>query len=170
MRWRDIPGWEGYYAVSDTGLVKSLDRVLMRNNGAPQTIRSRLLRLTKDGRGYWQAHLYRDQQRVHMSVHVAVALAFVGPRPFVGAEVRHLDDNKYNNAPDNLAWGTQSENMFDRVTNGIHHNAIKTRCPQDHEYTDENTYHPPSGGRVCRKCLAERMKRYNSNKKSRRNL
>lgn len=31
--WKDIPDYEGYYQVSNLGRIKSLDRVLPRNNG-----------------------------------------------------------------------------------------------------------------------------------------
>lgn len=32
-QWRDIPGYEGYYQVSDGGQVRSLDRVVVREDG-----------------------------------------------------------------------------------------------------------------------------------------
>lgn len=40
-----------------------------------------------------------------------VAEAFHGPEPFEGAVVMHLDENAANNRADNLAWGTQKENL-----------------------------------------------------------
>lgn len=45
--------------------------------------------------------------------------AFVGPRPF-GNVTRHLDDNKSNDVLSNLAWGTQQQNMDDKVKHGRH--------------------------------------------------
>jgi HNH endonuclease len=47
----------------------------------------------------------------NIDVHVAVALAFHGPRPFPKAEVLHLDHDETNNTPNNLRWGTRSENL-----------------------------------------------------------
>lgn len=44
-------------------------------------------------------------------VHQLVCEAFNGPKPFDGAVVMHLDENPANNRPDNLAWGTQKENL-----------------------------------------------------------
>src|SRR5260370_42194124 len=44
--------------------------------------------------------------------------AFVGPCS-TGLECRHLDDNKRNNKPANLCWGTRKEQGEDRVRNGI---------------------------------------------------
>lgn len=40
-----------------------------------------------------------------------VCEAFNGPPPFDGAVCMHLDENASHNTPDNLAWGTQKENL-----------------------------------------------------------
>ncbi|HPC34823.1 MAG TPA: NUMOD4 domain-containing protein, partial [Candidatus Absconditabacterales bacterium] len=40
---RDIEGYEGYYQVSNTGLVKSLDRIITSKLGITRRIRGRLL-------------------------------------------------------------------------------------------------------------------------------
>lgn len=50
-------------------------------------------------------------------VHHLVLIAFGFERP-PGAEVRHLDSNKLNNALVNLCWGTPAENYRDREGNG----------------------------------------------------
>lgn len=55
--------------------------------------------------------------KVREYVHVLVLEAFDGPRPFAGAEGRHLDDDKLNNNHSNLVWGTKSENNLDRERN-----------------------------------------------------
>lgn len=44
-------------------------------------------------------------------VHRLVCEAFNGPPPFQGAVCMHLDEDYRNNRPDNLAWGTQKENL-----------------------------------------------------------
>lgn len=36
--WKDVPGYDGYYQVSNYGHVKSLQRVITRENGWKQTI------------------------------------------------------------------------------------------------------------------------------------
>ena len=33
MQWKDIAGFEGYYQVSDTGIVRSLDRYITTSKG-----------------------------------------------------------------------------------------------------------------------------------------
>src|SRR5690348_4842729 len=40
-----------------------------------------------------------------------VCEAFHGAAPFDGAVCMHLDENSRNNAPENLRWGTQKENL-----------------------------------------------------------
>lgn len=47
----------------------------------------------------------------NLEVHVAVALAFHGERPFTKAEVLHLNHDEADNIPSNLKWGTRSENL-----------------------------------------------------------
>ena len=90
-----------------------------------------------------------------IAVHRALCEAFHGPPPFPGAKARHLDDDKLNNTPDNVQWGTQSENMLDAVRNGSNQNALKTHCPKGHEYTPDNTGLMVSSrnGRNSRRCL-----------------
>jgi hypothetical protein len=46
-------------------------------------------------------------------VHRLVALVFIGPPPFDGAEVRHKDGNPANNHASNLEYGTHHDNMLD---------------------------------------------------------
>lgn len=42
--WKSIKGFEGRYEVSDKGRVKSLERVVMRNDGRKQIINERILK------------------------------------------------------------------------------------------------------------------------------
>lgn len=49
--------------------------------------------------------------------HVLVAETYLGPRP-EGAGVRHLNGTAGDDRPENLAWGTQAENMRDMVDHG----------------------------------------------------
>ena len=39
-------------------------------------------------------------------------------------------------------------------------NMAKTHCKRDHLFTEENTYHIPSGGRACRLCQHEHERTY----------
>lgn len=69
------------------------------------------------GGGYMKVRLSVDGVRINRAVHRLVAAAFLPPRP-PGAELRHLDGDKRNNAATNLAWGTPLENARDRDAHG----------------------------------------------------
>lgn len=77
----------------------------------------------------------------------------VGPIP-AGLHIDHLCRNPSCVRPEHLEPVTPAENVR-RGLSGTK-NAAKTHCPQGHEYTAENTYTPPKGGRYCRICGRER--------------
>lgn len=53
-----------------------------------------------------------------MIVHRMILEAFVGPCP-AGCEARHFPDrDRSNNAVENLAWGTRSQNFMDKWPQG----------------------------------------------------
>jgi hypothetical protein len=89
-------------------------------------------------------------------VHQLVAAAFIGLCP-EGQEVRHLDGTRDNNASSNLAYGDRSANMMDAVRHGTHPQGSKTHCVNEHEFTPENTYAIPGGGRGCKTCRNDRQ-------------
>jgi hypothetical protein len=103
--WRSIPDLGGYLAAND-GRIKSP--------------RGRVLSLRDNGNGY----LYFSVQRRfglnrRRALHVAVCSAWHGPKPDPSHEARHLDGNKRNNSPGNLAWGTVAENKKDMLRPGL---------------------------------------------------
>lgn len=157
--WLPISGYEGLYEVSDRGRVRSLDRTYPHPRKGITRWRGRIMKATPGKNGYRRATLTKDGFQTPYYVHTLVLEAFRGARPFAGAYGRHLDDDKLNNRLDNLAWGTPSENNYDRVRNGGHPCANKTHCPQGHEYNAENTYVSPRGWRYCTPCRIERTRK-----------
>ncbi|AEK07107.1 hypothetical protein JOEDIRT_76 [Mycobacterium phage JoeDirt] len=121
--WRDVPGWEGLYQVSSLGRVRSVERLAIQKRwGRPnvRVVRERILKPYTSGPKppiYLMVRLYRDGKKTQRKVHHLVAEAFLGPKPFEDAKVLHWDDDQSNNRADNLRWGTQSENCFDRERN-----------------------------------------------------
>jgi hypothetical protein len=75
--------------------------------------RARILKGTTSG----EYRAVMPQLGLKFYIHALVCEAFHGPRP-IGAEVRHLDGNRFNNAAANLAWGTPQENAADRALHG----------------------------------------------------
>ena len=158
-RWLPVPGYEGYYEVSDYGRVRSVDRTVTRSDGTRMRLRGRTLSPGRTQAGHLQVGLLRDSRREALLVHRLALLAFVGPCP-EGAQACHWDDDKTNNHLSNLRWGTGSDNMRDRVRNGRHYQARKTHCLHGHEFTVTNTYVKPNGTRACRTCTRRRDKEH----------
>lgn len=149
--WREAPRFEGLYLVSNFGRVRSVERTVIRSNGRPHKVVSKFRKPQVTRSGHLKIMLTRDGKQRGEFVHVLVLEAFVEPRP-EGKIARHLDGDPSNNQVSNLAWGSHSENGHDAVRHGTHVQSSKTHCPQGHEYTPENTYRKPSGGRRCRTC------------------
>lgn len=50
--------------------------------------------------------------------HTIIAETYKGPRPFPGAQVRHLNGKHGDDRPANLKWGTAKENGLDTIRHG----------------------------------------------------
>jgi hypothetical protein len=122
ITWRDVPGWEGLYQVSDAGNVRSLDRTIRvldaHGNMGSRRYKGRMLRPGSMPKGYKGVVLSSPAtgQRF-LCVHWLVCAAFHGPRPS-GLQVRHLDGDPANNAARNLCYGTPLENAADTIRHG----------------------------------------------------
>lgn len=110
-QWRDVPGYEGRYQVSDLGRVRSLDRRVPCAHGATRQMRGRVLRPAGQ-KSDPHLRVVLEHHGPGQLVHRLVAAAFLGPCPD-GQEVRHLDGDPTNNRLDNLAYGTRTENILD---------------------------------------------------------
>lgn len=117
-RWAAIPGFEGYYEVSDDGKVRSLERTIIRGDGKPIPIKSRMLKQTVSNAGYARVSMCKDGWKGWKSVHRLVAESFIA-NPENKREVNHKDGDKTNNAVDNLEWVTSKENAAHRNATGL---------------------------------------------------
>lgn len=136
--WSPVPGYEGLYDVSNLGRVLGWHR---RKLLAPDAVKG----------GYLRVGLCRNGVSKGYLVHVLVATAFIGPCPR-GQKARHLNGKASNNRAENIAWGTHSENMQDRLAHGTDPFANQTHCKEGHEFTVANTIVRPDGRRACREC------------------
>lgn len=100
--WRDIPGYEGLYKVSNFGRVKSLN---YRRTGKEKILSTYIIRT-----GYRIVNIYNKTGCKTFLVHRLVWEVFNGPIPD-GLVINHKDQNRLNNAIENLMLCTQSENL-----------------------------------------------------------
>ena len=99
--WKDIPGYEGFYEVSSSGLVKSLKRTCLSPRGY-RTVPERMLkpRLKK---GYLNIGIQKDGRRKFYGVHQLVAMAFLQHTPNGHNDViNHKNSIKTDNRLDNI--------------------------------------------------------------------
>lgn len=78
MQWRAIQGYEGYYEVSDSGLVRSLDRIISVARHGYRRIRGKIMKPTVNNEGYMVVHLRRDGTTFVAFIHIKVIQEIMG--------------------------------------------------------------------------------------------
>lgn len=118
--WRDVVGYEGYYAVSNFGRVASFERYVvgsrrkcMRYN-KPRVLSPRKSK-TYNG-GYYMVYLKKNGTSQTFYVHRLVAQHFIPNDNILRKEVDHIDCNTLNNKASNLRWVSHSENQRNKNT------------------------------------------------------
>ena len=101
--WKDIKGYEGLYAVSNCGRVKSL--------GNDKSRKEKILRPCKDGWGYLFVTLYKEGKAKLYKVHRLVLMNFSPVDGMENLDCNHIDENKENNRLENLEWCDRSYNL-----------------------------------------------------------
>lgn len=121
--WREVPGWEGFYAVSSIGRVKRLA-------GSPRCREDRILKPVPVRRGYDTVCFTRPgNYRIRKTIHSLVALAFHGFPPTNKHEVNHINGVKTDNRVENLEWLTRSENIKHAFDVGLKHGLTGSNSP-----------------------------------------
>ena len=150
--WKPVPGYEGFYSVSDLGRVRSESRTVTFIDGRSRRWPESIRKTAKLSSGHLSVWLYKNHKPERCYVHRLVLEAFVGEAP-PGTHGCHWNDDPGDNRLENLRWGTSSENRLDSVRNGGHNQARKTHCKWGHEFTPENTLlQSGNRGRKCRTC------------------
>lgn len=107
--WKDIPGYEELYKISNHGKIKRLIGWKCRHE--------RILKPGDNGRGHNWIYLYKNNRREKYYIHRLVLLIFTGPCPN-GMEGCHNDGNPKNNFIVNLRWDTHRNNEQDKIRHG----------------------------------------------------
>lgn len=148
VKWKPIPGYEGFYSVSDDGRVYSESRIDSANHKRGGHFMSPL-----EDRDYYFLYLRKNGSRKRFSIHILVALAFIGKRP-EGLDVCHNNGNGKDNRLSNLRYDTKSENCKDTIKHGRNVNANKESCPRGHPLLPGNLKidQLKNGWRTCLAC------------------
>lgn len=114
---KDIPGFEGRYAVANDGRVWSYPkRVTIPNNGY-RLHDSRWLKQFYRGSGSQKYAIVELDGRDY-AIHRLVAIVFI-PNPDSLPEVNHIDGDRRNNNVTNLEWVTHKGNMQHAQRTGL---------------------------------------------------
>ena len=122
--WRDIPGYEGLYQVSNFGRVYGMRTDVY-------------IKMFLDKDGYLKLNLYGKNTagksvRKTYHVHRLVALAFI-PNPDNKPQIDHINGVKTDNRPENLRWATCKENINNPTTKSLRDASVE-RYWRDEEH------------------------------------
>lgn len=98
--WKPVPGFEGYYEVSNLGRVRSVEREMIQILKIP----AKILRPRPPSSGGSASVLLRkDGKSLSTSIRQLVLKAFVGDPPEPGAHAKLIDPDKPATL-ENLTW------------------------------------------------------------------
>lgn len=158
-RWRPVPGYTGYYEVSDLGRVRSVDRTVTDKRGRARRLRGVIHKPYLDRNGRPAVRLCIGRVYKCRQVHQLVLEAFIGARP-AKMEACHNNGDKTDNRLINLRWDTRSQNIRDRVRHGTHQMRNRTHCPRGHLLAEPNIpeHYRKNGYRGCLACSRARSR------------
>lgn len=116
-RYSDIPGHEGY-EINEQGVIRGKPRYVdMR--GGKRLVPGRIMKQTKNNRGYPMVCLSKGNRVKLCTVHRLVLLTFVG-NPKEGQEACHTDGDRSNPHLSNLTWDSRKSNNLDKKQHGTY--------------------------------------------------
>ena len=116
--WKEIKDYEGVYEVSSYGRIRSLDHIVPCKAGSTRLVKGKVKLLCVNRKGYQITTLCKQNKMFTLTVHQAVAQAFI-PDFIKGTELNHMDGNKINNFATNLEVSNSSHNQLHAVRTGL---------------------------------------------------
>ena len=113
LKAKEVPGFEDNYYLDPEQM-----RVINKRTGYA-------LKPRKDGKGYAEVELWKDNKRTHKRLHRLFAEAYI-PNPDNLPDVNHKDENPMNYNLDNLEWCTKSYNQNYGTVNARRGSKIST--------------------------------------------
>ena len=143
--WKAIEGFEDYQ-VSNTGLVKSIERKIIVNRSSciyERVQKETILTPYIDKDGYKTVLLYNKEKKgKHFRVSRLVAKSFI-PNPFGLLEVNHKDLDRKNDNSTNLEWCSQRYNinyMNAPIRSGLKRRNNETQSKAVVQYTKDGQF------------------------------
>lgn len=124
--WLPYKEFPEYFEVSNTGLVKSVTRILVYSDGRSRVSKGKVLKPKIDKDGYLFVGLRINRKRYWRRLHRMVADTFI-PNPNNKPQVNHIDCNVSNNHVNNLEWCTAQENIRYAVSKGAKYGSYQSR-------------------------------------------
>lgn len=155
--WKAVPGYRGIEA-STLGRIRTVDRVVPRNTKKgprPFTLKGKVLKpWLGSEKGKYDAVGVTPEltgKQTTVGVHQLVCLAFHGEPPSEQHFACHKNDDRANNTPHNLYWGTRKSNAEDagknlRTAKGSKHGSAKLTEQQVQEIRSRYTPRHPIDG------------------------
>jgi hypothetical protein len=101
-KWKDVPGFEGIYKISNLGRLKSFK----------QYASGRVLSNKNTTGWYFSVILEHKSRRRYTKIHQLVAECFLNFSPTKGFQIHHKDGNKQNNRAENLEIVSTARHIF----------------------------------------------------------
>lgn len=149
--WVEIKNYEEFYLISNTGKVRSKDRISKNKNGN-YIRKGKILKLADNGLGYKFVYLKNKSKSKKFYVHRLVAQTFI-PNPKKLPYVNHIDCNPSNNKSTNLEWCTSQENtkyMFKMNRQNRTDNWYK-KMIKNHEMVEKTVLQMNLDGKIIKK-------------------
>lgn len=115
--WKDIDKLDGYFQISNTGRLRSIDRIIEYTDGRNYLYKGKEY-FPSYNRGYCIQTLNLNGKAIPVKFHRLVAEAFI-PNPNNLPQINHKDGNKKNNCVENLEWCNASHNLYHAFKTGL---------------------------------------------------
>lgn len=118
-KWKDIPGYEGYYQASNIGRIRSIPRVVKQRENSWIVLKSKILKPALHKNGYYFVMLSMKGVVKQFRVHMLVAMAWLNHCIDDGLVVNHINGDKQDNCCCNLELTTLCGNAQHAIRTGL---------------------------------------------------